>query len=33
MSFRIRLNTFVRVLSESKINILANFADLIRGPI
>ncbi|CAD8106012.1 unnamed protein product [Paramecium primaurelia] len=33
MSFRIRLNTFVRVLSDSKINILANFADLIRGPI
>lgn len=32
-SFRVRLNTFVKVLSDSKINILANFADLIRGPI
>lgn len=33
MDFRIRLAKFVLVLFESKINILVNFADLIKAPI
>lgn len=33
MDFRIKLNKFVEVISESKINILANFGDLMKGPV
>lgn len=33
MPFRIRLYKFVDVISDCKINILANFGDLIKGPV